>query len=97
MILLVGVSPVASFAAHLAMLRAILPRGETLAIGAAFPAVFISGTGATASDRALLGSVVHLLDHRRWLAGMLIGLLAYRRSFRCCRAGSPQPPAFRSG
>jgi len=32
---------VASFAAYLAMLRAIPPRGETLLIAAAFPAVFI--------------------------------------------------------
>ena len=32
---------VASFDAYLAMLRAILPRGETLLIAAAFPAVFI--------------------------------------------------------
>src|SRR5436309_6182249 len=33
---------VASFAAYLAMLRAILPRPETLLIAAAFPAVFVN-------------------------------------------------------
>src|SRR5450755_2482807 len=32
----------ASFAAYLAALRAILPRGETLLVAAAFPAVFIN-------------------------------------------------------
>ena len=42
LILLVAVWLVASFAAYLAMLRAILPRGETLLIAAAFPAVFIN-------------------------------------------------------
>jgi hypothetical protein len=74
---------VASFAAYLAMLRAILPRGETLLIAAAFPAVFINiGHGHNGFlTAALLGSALHLLDRRPWLAGVLIGLLAYKPQF----------------
>jgi len=74
---------VASFAAYLAMLRAILPRGETLLIAAAFPAVFINiGHGQNGFlTAALLGGALHLLDRRPWLAGLLIGLLAYKPQF----------------
>jgi Glycosyltransferase family 87 len=74
---------VASFAAYLAMLRAILPRGETLLIAAAFPAVFINvGHGHNGFlTAALLGGALHLLDRRPWLAGLLIGLLAYKPQF----------------
>jgi glycosyl transferase family 87 len=74
---------VASFAAYLAMLRAILPRGETLLIAAAFPAVFINiGHGQNGFlTAALLGGALHLLDRKPWLAGVLIGLLAYKPQF----------------
>ncbi len=74
---------VASFAAYLAMLRAILPRPETLLIAAAFPAVFINaGHGQNGFlTAALLGAALHWLDRRPWLAGLLIGCLAYKPQF----------------
>src|SRR6201991_4390788 len=74
---------VASFAAYLAMLRAILPRPETLLIAAAFPAVFVNiGHGHNGFlTAALLGGAMHLLDRRPWLAGVLIGVLAYKPQF----------------
>jgi alpha-1,2-mannosyltransferase len=73
----------ASFAAYLAAIRAILPRHETLLIAAAFPAVFINiGHGQNGFlTAALLGGALHWLDRRPWLAGMLIGLLAYKPQF----------------
>src|SRR5712671_6055638 len=73
----------ASFAAYLAVLRAILPRPETLLIAAAFPAVFINiGHGQNGFlTAALLGGALHWLDRRPWLAGVLIGLLAYKPQF----------------
>lgn len=72
-----------SLAAYLATLRAILPRGETLLIAAAFPAVFINiGHGQNGFlTAALLGFALHLLDRKPWLAGVLIGLLAYKPQF----------------
>jgi len=72
-----------SFAAYLMTMRAILPRGETLLIAAAFPAVFINvGHGQNGFlTTALLGGALHLLDRRPWLAGVLIGLLAYKPQF----------------
>jgi alpha-1,2-mannosyltransferase len=74
---------VASFAAYLATLRAILPRPETLLIAAAFPAVFINtGHGQNGFlTAALLGAALHWLDRRPWLAGLLIGCLAYKPQF----------------
>jgi hypothetical protein len=74
---------VASFAAYLAALRAILPRPETLLIAASFPAVFVNiGHGHNGFlTTALLGGALHLLDRRPWLAGVLIGLLAYKPQF----------------
>ena len=74
---------VASFAAYLAMLRAILPRPETWLIAAAFPAVFINiGHGQNGFlTAALLGGALHLLDRKPWLAGVLIGVLAYKPQF----------------
>jgi len=73
----------ASFAAYLAAIRAILPRPETLLIAAAFPAVFINiGHGQNGFlTAALLGGALLLLDRRPWLAGVLIGLLAYKPQF----------------
>ena len=73
----------ASFAAYLAVMRAILPRPETLLAAAAFPAVFVNiGHGQNGFlTTALLGGALHLLDRRPWIAGMLIGCLAYKPQF----------------
>jgi hypothetical protein len=73
----------ASLAAYLAAMRAILPRPETLLIAAAFPAVFVNiGHGQNGFlTAALLGGALHWLDRRPWLAGVLIGLLAYKPQF----------------
>jgi alpha-1,2-mannosyltransferase len=73
----------ASFAAYLAVMRAILPRPETLLIASAFPAVFVNiGHGQNGFlTAALLGGALHLLDVRPWLAGVLIGALAYKPQF----------------
>jgi len=73
----------ASFAAYLAAIRAILPRPETLLVAAAFPAVFVNvGHGQNGFlTAALLGGALHVLDRRPWLAGVLIGLLAYKPQF----------------
>ena len=74
---------IASLAAYLAAMGAILPRLETLLIAAAFPAVFINvGHGQNGFlTAALLGGALHLLDRRPWIAGILIGLLAYKPQF----------------
>jgi alpha-1,2-mannosyltransferase len=73
----------ASLAAYLAVIRAILPRSETLLVALAFPAVFVNiGHGQNGFlTTALLGGALHLLDRRPWLAGVLIGLLAYKPQF----------------
>jgi hypothetical protein len=73
----------ASFAAYLAVMRAILPRPETLLIASAFPAVFVNiGHGQNGFlTAALLGGALHWLDRRPWLAGVLIGALAYKPQF----------------
>jgi hypothetical protein len=73
----------ASLAAYLAAMRAILPRTETLLIAAAFPAVFVNiGHGQNGFlTAALLGGALHLLERRPWIAGMLIGCLAYKPQF----------------
>jgi hypothetical protein len=73
----------ASFAAYLVVMRAILPRPETLLIASAFPAVFVNiGHGQNGFlTAALLGGALHLLDVRPWLAGVLIGALAYKPQF----------------
>jgi alpha-1,2-mannosyltransferase len=73
----------ASFAAYLAAMRAILPRPQTLLFASAFPAVFINaGHGQNGFlTAALLGGALCLIDRRPWLAGILIGLLAYKPQF----------------
>jgi hypothetical protein len=73
----------ASFAAYLAVMRAILSRPETLLIAAAFPAVFVNiGHGQNGFlTAALLGGALHLIDRRPWIAGVLIGCLAYKPQF----------------
>jgi hypothetical protein len=56
---------------------------ETLLIATAFPAVFVNiGHGQNGFlTAALLGGALQLLDRRPWIAGMLIGLLAYKPQF----------------
>jgi hypothetical protein len=73
----------ASFTAYLTAIRAILPRHETVLVAAAFPAVFVNvGHGQNGFlTAALLGGALHWLDRRPWLAGVLIGLLAYKPQF----------------
>ena len=74
---------VASMAAYLAAIRAILPRRETLLIATAFPAVLVNiGHGQNGFlTAALLGGALQLIDKRPALAGVLIGLLAYKPQF----------------
>jgi alpha-1,2-mannosyltransferase len=69
--------------AYLAVIRTIVPRPETLLIAAAFPAVFVNlGHGQNGFlTAALLGGSLLLLDERPVLAGVLIGLLAYKPQF----------------
>ncbi len=73
----------ASLAAYLATMRAILPRPETLLMAVASPAVFVNiGHGQNGFlTGALLGGALHWLDRRPWLAGVLIGCLAYKPQF----------------
>ena len=73
----------ATLAAYLATMRAILPRPETLLVAAAFPAVFVNlGHGQNGFLTAsLIGGALLLLDRRPWIAGILIGLLAYKPQF----------------
>ncbi|WP_407158985.1 glycosyltransferase family 87 protein [Bradyrhizobium sp. STM 3557] len=72
-----------SLALYLAVMRAILPRPETLLVAAAFPAMFVNlGHGQNAFFTAsLLGGALFLLERRPGLAGFLIGLLAYKPQF----------------
>jgi hypothetical protein len=74
---------VTSLAAYLAVLRAILPRPETLLIATAFPAVFVNiGHGHNGFlTAALLGGALQMLDRRPWLSGVLIGCLVYKPQF----------------
>jgi Glycosyltransferase family 87 len=68
---------------YLAMLRAILPRPETVLLALAFPATFVNlGHGQNGFLTAsLLGGALLLLDKRPFVAGTLIGLLAYKPQF----------------
>jgi hypothetical protein len=74
---------VASLATYLATIRAILPRPETLLVAAAFPAAFVDiGHGQNGFlTTTLLGGALYWLDRRPQLAGLLIGLLAYKPQF----------------
>ncbi len=68
---------------YLAAMRAIVPRPQTIVIALAFPAVFVNlGHGQNGFlTAALLGGGLLLLDRRPILAGVLIGLLAYKPQF----------------
>ena len=72
-----------SLPAYLATIRAILPRPETLLAATAFPAVFVNvGHGQNGFfTAALLGGALQLMERRPALAGVLIGLLAYKPQF----------------
>lgn len=72
-----------SFAGYLAVLRAIVPRPETWLAALAFPAVFVNiGHGQNGFlTAALLGGALQLMDRRPWIAGVLIGMLAYKPQF----------------
>jgi hypothetical protein len=74
---------VLSLPAYLAVVRAILPWPQTLLAAAAFPAVFVNvGHGQNGFfTAALLGGALQIMDGRTALAGVLIGLLAYKPQF----------------
>ncbi|MHB8529576.1 MAG: glycosyltransferase family 87 protein [Caulobacteraceae bacterium] len=65
---------------YLAAVRAILPRRETVLIALAFPAVFLDLTHGQNGflSAALIGGGLLVLDKRPLLAGVLLGLLAYK-------------------
>lgn len=69
--------------AYLATIRAIIPQPNALLLAAAFPAVFVNiGHGQNGFvTTALLGGALHWLNRRPVLAGVLIGLLAYKPQF----------------
>jgi hypothetical protein len=69
--------------AYLVSIRAILPRPEALLLALAFPAVFVNlGHGQNGFlTAALLGGGLVLLDQRPIIAGVLLGLLAYKPQF----------------
>ena len=74
-----------TLAAYLGTMQAIAPRGEPmwLLLAAAYPAVFVNlGHGHNGFlTAALFGAALLLLERRPWLAGVLIGLLAYKPQF----------------
>ncbi len=69
--------------AYLVTMRAIVPRPETVLLALAFPATFVNlGHGQNGFLTAsLLGGALLLLDRRPLVAGLLIGLLAYKPQF----------------
>jgi alpha-1,2-mannosyltransferase len=69
--------------AYLIVMRAIVPRPETLLVALAFPAVYVNlGHGQNGFlTAALLGGGLVLLDRRPATAGVLIGCLAYKPQF----------------
>jgi alpha-1,2-mannosyltransferase len=72
-----------SLPAYLVTIRAILPRPETMLAATAFPAVFVNiGHGQNGFfTAALLGGALQVMERRPALAGVLIGLLAYKPQF----------------
>ena len=73
----------ATLSLYLVAIRAIVPRPETLLAALAFPAVFVNlGHGQNGFlTAALLGGALLLIDRRPAVAGMLIGLLAFKPQF----------------
>lgn len=69
--------------AYVAAICAIVPKPHTAMLALAFPAVFINlGHGQNGFlTAALLGGGLLLLDRRPALAGMLLGLMAYKPQF----------------
>jgi hypothetical protein len=68
---------------YLVVIRTILSRPETVLLALAFPAVFVNlGHGQNGFlTAALLGGGLIFLDKRPILAGVLLGLLAYKPQF----------------
>lgn len=68
---------------YLGAMRAIRPEPMALLLAVAFPAVFINLTHGHNGflSAALIGGAMALLPTRPWLAGVLIGLLAYKPQF----------------
>jgi hypothetical protein len=73
----------ATLLAYLATIRAIMPDRRALVAALAFPAVFVNiGHGQNGFlTTALLGGGLLLLERRPAVAGILIGLLAYKPQF----------------
>ncbi len=69
--------------AYAGVVYGIVPRKESLILALAFPAVFINlGHGQNGFlTAALLGGALLMLDRRPVIAGVLIGLLAYKPQF----------------
>lgn len=74
---------ITTFVAYLVAIRKIIPHQQTLLVASAFPAVFVNlGHGHNGFlTTALLGGAMLLLDRRPWVAGCLIGLIAYKPQF----------------
>lgn len=74
---------VATLPLYLAAMRAILPKRDTILVALAFPAVFVNITHGQNGflTAALIGGALLLLDRRPAVAGLLIGLLAYKPQF----------------
>lgn len=73
----------ATLPAYLLAMRAIVPRPQTLWVALAYPAVFVNlGHGQNGFfSAALLAGALLLLDSRPFVAGALIGLMAYKPQF----------------
>ena len=68
---------------YLGMIRAILPEKGVMLAALAFPAVYMNLTHGQNGflTAALIGGGMVLLDRRPWLAGVLLGMLAYKPQF----------------
>jgi len=73
----------ATLPAYVVTMRAIVPRPMTVLISLAYPAVFVNlGHGQNGFiSAALLGGALMLLDSKQIVAGILIGMLAYKPQF----------------
>jgi alpha-1,2-mannosyltransferase len=72
-----------TLSAYVGMIRAILPQPTAILVALAFPAVFINichGQNGFLSAASLGGGLL-MLDRRPIVAGVLIGLLAYKPQF----------------